>query len=480
MSIKLPDFEQAKILVLGDIMLDRYWQGDTSRISPEAPVPIVHVQSEKICPGGAANVALNIASLGGSVYLLGLIGEDEEGSQLSAELNRGKIISHLTTIPEKKTITKLRVLSFNQQLIRLDFEDRFTKEHSLSLLTAFEKYLPQIDVVVLSDYGKGTITDPQPFIQAAKKHNRPILIDPKGKTLHDYRGATLITPNRKEFEAMVGPFDSENKLVALARTAMQQNQIDHILVTRGDQGMSLIPNNGNPIHLPAKAREVFDVTGAGDTVIGVFACTLASAHSYEQAMKFANLAAGITVGKLGAATVNFAELKFALQQEDSSHRGVFNCEELLDRVHDAKQKGEKIVFTNGCFDILHAGHVDYMIKAKAFGDRLIVALNDDDSVRRLKGPTRPVIPLNLRMPVIAGLESVDWVVPFSEDTPMELIKLIQPDVLVKGGDYTLDTVVGAKEVVAYGGKVALIPFVNAISTSHIVERIKQTYSEDNV
>ena len=469
------DFKEANILVIGDIMLDRYWHGDTSRISPEAAVPIVHIRKIEERPGGAANVALNISALGGNVKLLGFVGDDIEANQLEQTLQNSNIECHFSRTPELPTINKLRIVSRGQQMIRLDFEEKFHHDNTqLQELTGiYQSHLDNTDIVILSDYDKGTLTDMQNLIQLARSKDIPVLVDPKSRDFSIYAGATLITPNLEEFEAVAGSCQSEDDLVQKAEQLRQTHDFFAILVTRGEHGMSLISEGNPPLHLQAKAREVYDVTGAGDTVIATLGTALAAGCGLDDAVTLANTAAGIVVRKLGAATVSPAELRRAMQrQQQTPEAGILTEEQLLEEVQDAKARGEKIVMTNGCFDILHAGHITYLEQAKALGHRLIVAVNDDASVIKLKGPTRPINSLPQRMLVLAALRDIDWVVPFSEETPARLIEAISPDILVKGGDYEINAIAGADFVMQQGGEVIIIPFVEGFSTTSMVEKIK--------
>jgi D-beta-D-heptose 7-phosphate kinase/D-beta-D-heptose 1-phosphate adenosyltransferase len=473
MYLSLPRFDRARILVVGDVMLDRYWHGPTARISPEAPVPVVRVEQIEDRPGGAANVALNIAALNGHATIAGLVGADEAAAALIKKLGETHIDSLFQTIPTHPTITKLRVISRHQQLLRLDFEERFAAADAQQLVDTVLPCIGDFDALVLSDYAKGALADPQPLIAAAKKLGIPVLVDPKGSDFRRYRGATLLTPNLHEFEAIVGSCPNDEELVRCGQTLMLECELDALLVTRGEHGMTLLQRDQPALHLPAQAREVFDVTGAGDTVISVLAAALAAGSPLADAVALANTAAGIVVGKLGTAAVSAPELRRALQREHGGDRGVMTLPALEIAVADARAHGERIVFTNGCFDILHAGHVTYLEQAKMQGDRLIVAINDDASVSRLKGPSRPINGVEGRMAVLAGLEAVDWVVSFAEDTPNVLLRALRPDILVKGGDYREDQVVGREIVKEYGGEVRVLSLVKGVSTTGVVEKIKK-------
>jgi len=471
MKLTMPRFDLAPVLVVGDVMLDRYWHGGTSRISPEAPVPVVRVDQIEDRPGGAANVALNIAALGAPAALVGVTGEDEAAASLLASLGAAGVDARFQRIATQPTIVKLRVMSRHQQLLRMDFEEPFETDAE-ALAVEVERLLSGVKVLVLSDYGKGALKNHQALIQAARRKGIPVLADPKGKDFGIYRGASLITPNLNEFETIVGRCADEADLVAKGAQLMRELDLGALLVTRGEHGMTLLRPDQPALHLPARAREVFDVTGAGDTVISTLAASLAAGEELPQAVALANLAAGIVVGKLGTAAISAPELRRAVQREQGSERGVLSLDQLLLAIEDARAHGEKIVFTNGCFDILHAGHVTYLEQARAQGDRLVLAVNDDASVSRLKGPGRPINSVDRRMAVLAGLGAVDWVVSFSEDTPERLLGQVKPDILVKGGDYGIEQVVGADIVKAYGGEVRVLGLVENSSTTAIVEKIR--------
>ncbi|MCL2896431.1 bifunctional D-glycero-beta-D-manno-heptose-7-phosphate kinase/D-glycero-beta-D-manno-heptose 1-phosphate adenylyltransferase HldE [Brenneria tiliae] len=477
MKVTLPDFRRAGVLVVGDVMLDRYWYGPTSRISPEAPVPVVKVDTIEERPGGAANVAMNIASLGAGSRLVGLTGIDDAARALSSKLGEVNVKCDFVSVPTHPTITKLRVLSRNQQLIRLDFEEGFGGVDPQPMIERIQQALPNIGALVLSDYAKGALVHVQTMIQTAKAAGVPVLIDPKGTDFSRYRGATLLTPNLSEFEAVAGRCKNEDELVSRGMQLVADYQLSALLITRSEQGMTLLQPGKAPLHLPTQAQEVYDVTGAGDTVIGVLAAALAAGNSLEEACFLANAAAGVVVGKLGTSTVSPIELENAIRGRAETGFGVMSEAQLKEAVAQARQRGEKIVMTNGCFDILHAGHVSYLANARKLGDRLIVAVNSDASTKRLKGPTRPVNPLPQRMIVLGALEAVDWVVPFEEDTPQRLIAEVLPDVLVKGGDYQPHEIAGSEEVWANGGEVRVLNFEDGCSTTNIINAIKAGKSE---
>ncbi|MEE3237991.1 MAG: bifunctional D-glycero-beta-D-manno-heptose-7-phosphate kinase/D-glycero-beta-D-manno-heptose 1-phosphate adenylyltransferase HldE [Pseudomonadota bacterium] len=473
MKLEMPQFQHARLLVIGDVMLDRYWHGEASRVSPEAPVPVVKVGNREDRPGGAGNVALNMAALGSAVRLVGIVGNDETGLELLSRLNAAGVYCDFLQSADKPTITKLRVIGQHQQLIRLDFEQQFEAADIIGLQGKVKSLIGDSQVMVLSDYGKGALQETANLIELGRSKDIPIIVDPKGTNFEKYRGATLLTPNLSEFEAVAGYSNNEEEFVNKGLRLVKDLNLEAILITRGEHGMTLIRPDSPELHLPARAQEVFDVTGAGDTVISVLAAAMAAGDGLADSTALANLAAGLVVGKLGTAAISGPELRRAVLVELDSGRGVMTAEQLQIAVQDAKAHDEKIVFTNGCFDIVHAGHVGYLAKAKQLGDRLIVAINDDESAHRLKGPGRPINPVERRMAVLAGLEAVDWVVSFSEDTPEPLLEFLQPEVLVKGGDYTMDEVVGGDYVNSYGGEVRVLEFLDDCSTSAIMEKMKE-------
>ena len=423
-----PPFDQAPVLVVGDVMLDRYWYGSTSRISPEAPVPVIRVTRTEDRPGGAANVALNIAALGAPAYLVGVTGADEAAAALAEQLHSVGVRTAFQQRADQPTIVKLRAMSRQQQLLRMDFEQSFATD-TQALLETVRGLLDRVRVLILSDYGKGSLQNHQELIALAREQGVAVLADPKGQDFSVYRGATLLTPNLAEFEAVAGACADEQELITRGQRMLDELELEALLITRGEHGMTLIRAEQAVIHLPAQAREVYDVTGAGDTVISTLATALAAGEELPGAMHLANLAAGIVVGKLGTATVSAPELRRVAQGELALGRGVMGLQQLQAAVAAAKAQGERVVFTNGCFDILHAGHVSYLEQAREQGDRLIVAVNADASVTKLKGPGRPINSVDRRMAVLAGLGAVDWVVSFEEDTPESLLHLLQPDVL---------------------------------------------------
>ena len=396
MALTIPDFSALRILVAGDAMLDEYLFGDTGRISPEAPVPVVRTRTTEQRPGGAANVAVNVAALGGQVRLIAVVGDDARAEALTRLLSNTGVHCDFIEASGLPTLHKLRVLSRNQQLIRLDSEEPLTG-HEEALATSFARSLQDVDAIIFSDYGKGTLSRIEPLVALGREHGIPVFVDPKGVDLERYRGANVLTPNQNEFEAVVGAWQDEAEFLAAGDALRVRLDLDALLVTRGDRGMTLFSDGAPALDLATEAREVFDVTGAGDTVVGLLAAGFSSGLAWEDAAALANLGAGLVVRKIGVATLSPSELRLALHRRGAGGRGLVSVAELEGLVNEARLRDERIVMTNGCFDILHAGHVSYLEEAKGLGDRLIVAVNDDASVRDLKGPSRPITPLQDRM-----------------------------------------------------------------------------------
>ena len=470
-------FSDLHIMVIGDIMLDRYYEGETNRISPEAPVPVVKITQMQQRAGGAGNVALNITALTAEASIHAIVGDDSEQASLTHLLENEKV--HCFFIKSNApTITKLRIMAQHQQLLRLDFEESLHSlpkqkfNHQISQALNHKDY----HAIILSDYGKGTLSDPQSIIQMAKKHKIPSLIDPKGTDFSRYKGADFITPNMKEFQAVVGICATESDIKTKALALIQTLNLQGILLTRSEQGMSLILHTGDIQHIPTRAKEVFDVTGAGDTVIATFTIALAAGLKPLDAMQYANTAAGIVVSKIGTATCSLSELHAARIKDIPPKKGIMNTETLRPILQQLQQQGEKIVMTNGCFDLVHTGHLQYLKAAKSQGDRLIVAINTDESVTRLKGKTRPILPLKQRMAFLNELECVDWIIPFSEDTPETLIKQLLPNILVKGADYKPHEVAGAATVIKHGGTVKTIILTPDCSSSNIIQNVLSRHS----
>jgi len=463
----------ARVLLVGDVMLDRYWSGGTSRISPEAPVPVVDVRDFQALPGGAANVALNVASLGAQATLIGMVGDDDAAETLREGLSCAGVAHDLVTVAASPTITKMRVLSRHQHLMRLDIEDGFTSADHRPLLERLRGHLEHADVVVLSDYAKGTLGPCLgELIGSARAAGCRVLVDPKGGDFERYRGADVITPNRAEFERVAGSFVDAETLEKRARPLVELLGLQALLVTRNEEGMSLIPRGGQALHIPAHKREVFDVTGAGDTVIGVVAASLGAGMELADGVGLANHAAALVVARLGASQVSFDELRHAVEMVDRpADRRILDADTAVAEVKAARSRGERVVMTNGCFDLLHVGHLEALRAMRALGDRLLVAVNSDASVRRLKGEARPVTPLHERMTLLAALDCVDMVVAFDADTPGELIGCIKPDILAKGGDYAPTDIAGHDTVVGYGGQVRVVSYRTGYSTSSLIERL---------
>ncbi|MEM6995663.1 MAG: bifunctional D-glycero-beta-D-manno-heptose-7-phosphate kinase/D-glycero-beta-D-manno-heptose 1-phosphate adenylyltransferase HldE [Myxococcota bacterium] len=465
------DFAAAHVLVVGDIMLDRWFHGRVRRISPEAPVPVVQVQREHESLGGSANVAANIAGLGARCTLAGMVGRDA-GQQRLRSLLAAQHIETALVETDRPTTTKARVLGDHQQVVRLDFEESgaFEGTQGDALLAACRPVLDEAGLLILSDYGKGVCTPAvcQALIEAAKERGVPVLVDPKTTDWSRYAGATLVTPNFKELCEVLGRSiaNDDREVEAHAPALIERFGLKGVLVTRSEQGMTLMRGQ-EALHIGTEARDVFDVTGAGDTVIGTLGTALAASVAMPDAVRLANRAAGVVVARAGSVPITLGAL------QDAAHDiGVGNelapRETLLARLDRERARGRSIVFTNGCFDVLHRGHLTYLRKAKALGDRLVVAINTDASVRRLKGPKRPVNAEGDRALMLASLAFVDYVCAFDEDTPADLIAAVKPDVLVKGGDYRLEEVVGRE----HAGKVVLIDFVDGYSSSAIIDRMK--------
>jgi len=473
LDITMPEFNKTSVLVVGDVMLDRYWHGATERVSPEAPVPVITVSKQDDRPGGAANVALNTAALGSRAVLLGIVGQDEAAAVVETRLKAAGVSCHFCVAETEPTITKLRAISRNQQLLRMDFEQRFSDSYAAQISNALAAQIDQSDVIILSDYNKGTLADCQSLIAMAKAKGKLILVDPKGSDYRQYKGATLLTPNMTEFEAVVGKCHTEEQIIERGTALIAELELECLLITRSEKGMTLLQKQGTEVHFPARTHEVFDVTGAGDTVISTLAAALGAGTPMQQSVAIANMAAGIAIGKLGTYAISGPEIRKEIAATQRSARGVVNEEQLMIAVEDARLAGEKIVFTNGCFDILHAGHVGYLEQARGLGQRLVVAINSDRSVKALKGEGRPINSEDRRMVVLSGLEVVDWVVCFDQPTPEHLLQQIRPEVLVKGGDYGIEGVVGGDFVRSYGGDVQVLSLLDNCSTTAIVEQIRE-------
>jgi len=473
-------FGHPRILVLGDLMLDRHIFGEVHRISPEAPVPVLRFSSQTEAAGGAGNVARNLAHLGCRVSLGAVLGQDADGGIVLAELAREGIgADSVVRVADRPTIVKTRLIGGHQQMLRIDSElgspldsaDAATLERAV--LEAIET--GGFSAVLLSDYDKGVLFPAfcRSVIAACRKLGTPVLVDPKGSDMEKYRGATCLTPNRGEFAVLARAAGAHGlPLPEAARKVLEWLELDNIVVTRSEEGMTLV-TRASHLDVPASAREVFDVTGAGDTVLAVLAAGLCAGMDLTEAVRLSNVAGGLVVGRLGTAPVEVPDLEQALSGEQSSIRDKIcpSWAAARELVESWKAGGETTVFTNGCFDILHAGHVTYLERARSEGTRLLVGLNTDESTRRLKGPSRPVNSEADRATVLAALSSVDGVVLFGEDTPLELIRALRPDILAKGADYRADQVVGADEVRSWGGRLVLVPLLDGRSTTATLERL---------
>lgn len=480
-TVKLFTESDKWVLVIGDLMLDRYLIGDVQRISPEAPVPVVLLKHQNDRAGGAANVAANLANLGITTRIAGCVGEDAEATTLLALINHLGIKSEaVIQSSERPTIAKTRVMSSHQQIVRIDQESQaaLSEAENTELHILMTRAIhDQPAIVILSDYAKGVLSEStcRFIIETCHQAKIPVLVDPKGHDYNKYKGATALTPNKKETAEACGVSMNDNKaLLAAAKQLKKSLGLDFLAVTRGEEGITLLEQDADH-HIAATAKQVFDVSGAGDTVIATLAAGLIHGLSAQEALSLANTAAGIVVGKVGTVPIQLDELLHELTSKNASKQADKICDlpSLKNKVNTWRASHQKIIFTNGCFDLLHAGHVTYLEAAKKTGDKLILGLNTDRSVSALKGPTRPVIHENDRARVLAALEAVDAVILFDEDTPLNLIDLVRPDVIVKGDDYTEEQVVGGKEVKAWGGSIKLIPLVQGRSTTGILEKISR-------
>lgn len=474
---RLPAFAEARVLVIGDVMLDRYVTGEIERISPEAPVPVLSHRATRQMLGGAGNVAANIAALGGKVDLVGLVGRDTDGEAVRGILAEWGIPADgLVASADRPTSVKTRFLAQGQQVLRHDWErtDPVSLDEQTALLDAFAARLDAADAVILSDYGKGASLPPMApaVIASARNAGKPVVVDPKGRDFTIYRGASAITPNRRELaEATNIAIGDDAAVEAAGAWLIETCALEAVVATRSEDGLSVIRDHAPSIHIPTEAQEVFDVSGAGDTVVAALALGLAAGLDWSEAANLANAAAGVVVGKRGTAQVTPDELYAVRRRPPPAESLIADRTEAARRVAAWQRAGLKVGFTNGCFDLIHPGHVGLLAFARSHCDRLVVGLNDDASVARLKGPGRPISPLDDRAAVMAALKPVDLVTAFTEDTPQALIEALQPDVLVKGADYSVDAVVGADVVQARGGQVLLAPLVEGRSTSAIVGRL---------
>ena len=479
-------FHSRRVLVIGDLLLDRYLWGAVERISPEAPVPVVRVDHKTHAAGGAANVAVNLSALGCAVSVAGVVGADEDGRQLLELLQTAGIeTTAVLSAPDRPTICKTRILGGQQQMLRLDVEK--TGELSLELkkllLSEIERQIPGCSAIILSDYGKGLLSDSvcQAIIRRAHELSIPTFVDPKGLRYEKYAGCDVISPNRLELAAATSTEAGDLELLLQKGQRLRSDLgVGHLVVTLSELGITLLEPDG--IHrFPALAREVFDVSGAGDTVIATMGAAVAAGMHLHDAIRLANLAAGIVIGKLGTVPISRDELLAGLASggETSQVEKICTLETLSKRAAHWRVAGQRIVFTNGCFDLLHVGHLALLEQAKREGDCLVVALNTDRSVRALKGASRPIISEDARARIVAALPCVDAVVLFDEETPLNLIRAVRPNVLVKGGDYAEEEVVGANDMKSWGGKVTLIPIVEGSSTTAILKRAMASLRDDS-
>ena len=479
--------EKYHVLVVGDVMLDRYLWGGVDRISPEAPVPVFRIKRQSEIRGGAGNVVSNLLGLGCRASVVGVLGADASGQRLKQLMQDERIGNLILEDPGHQTTTKTRVVAIGQQLIRLDEEEirPLTGEMKRKVKKLVRDRLGELDAIVLSDYGKGLLLTPglsQEIIAMGRERGIPVLVDPKASDWERYRGATCVTPNSKELELFAGETTGgDDQLLNAMQKTLRALGLEWLLVTRGALGMCLVGRDGAPVFISSQARQVYDVSGAGDTVIATLALGAAAKANFVDAARLSNLAAGIVVGKLGTQPINAFELKAAWSGHDVSLPGyalskVATMTAASLQVDAWKAGGEKIVFTNGCFDLLHPGHIHLLNRAKALGQRLVVGLNADSSVSRLKGPSRPILGEHDRAAILGSLDCVDVVVIFGEDTPENLIRTLKPDVLVKGADYRRNEVVGREIVESYGGSVCLIQVLEGYSTTNIARKVRSSTS----
>ncbi|MDA0996939.1 MAG: D-glycero-beta-D-manno-heptose-7-phosphate kinase [Proteobacteria bacterium] len=469
----------ARVLVIGDVMLDRFVTGDVERISPEAPIPVLRVSGETAMPGGAGNVVRNLRALGAKVSFVAVTGDDDAARELASALKGSNVTANLIKDRTRPTSIKIRYVAGNQQMLRADWETGAPLAGKIgdAVLKAALKAIGKCDAMVLSDYDKGVLGDGRAakLIAIARAAKKPVIVDPKGSDYRRYRGADAVTPNKKELrQAAGGDARTDKEITAAARTLIKAHKFGAVLVTRSADGMTLVQGNGKPLHLAAETREVFDVSGAGDTVVATIAAAIAAGAELAEAAALANVTAGIVVGKVGTAVAYTSEVVAALLHQDISDaeakvRAIEAAEDKTERWH---RQGLRIGFTNGCFDLLHPGHVSLLRQARSACDKLIVGLNSDESVRRLKGAGRPIQNEAARATVLASLSGVDMVVIFGDDTPLSLIKRLRPDVLVKGADYKIKDVVGAELIKSWGGHVKLARLEPGHSTTATVKRLK--------
>ncbi len=472
-----------KILVVGDIILDRHVIGNIERVSPESPAQVLDMESEALSPGGAASVSANVSALGGKALLVGVVGKDDSAVYMKTLLKKWGIGAEgLVTDSSRPTTVKTRFIAMRQQMLRVDRESRevVSDKTADSILSKIKKLIKDCDGVIVSDYGKGVLSPRllKKIFSVCRQAGKKVIVDPKGRDYSRYSGAEIITPNKKEAEAASGvEITNEASLLEAANNLFNVAKVKNVLITRGAEGMSLFGRKGKRVHIPAEALEVFDVSGAGDTVIASLAVFVFAGCSLEDSARIANAAAAIEVAHVGAYAVTREELLARLRPDGASEGKIMSATKAALCSKKLKMQNRKVIFTNGCFDLLHAGHVKLLQKAKTFGHVLIVGINTDSSIRRLKGAKRPVLGEEDRSHIIAALDSVDGVVLFDEDTPLKLIGKVKPDVLVKGGDYAPSSVVGRDVVEKQGGRVEIIPLVDGKSTSGLIEKILEKYGD---
>lgn len=472
----LISLQSARVLCVGDVMMDRFVYGNIDRISPEAPIPVLLVSREKHMLGGAGNVVANLAALNVSATLVAVVGDDAVGADVKKQLGEIGAGCALEISADRFTTVKSRFVCGTQQMLRVDREKTNDIPASVEdkLIARIEALIPETDAVILSDYKKGLLTDKiiTCTIAAARRHGKPVVVDPKGADFTRYRGATIITPNRKELETATGmKAGTDDEVRAAAMKLIIDCDVEAVLATRSKDGMSLICRNDAPVHIPANVREIYDVSGAGDTVIATFASGVAAGLPLKNAALLSNIAAGIVVGKPGTATARPDEIMTVLEEGIAKKTKRVTLQQASEQAERLRIRGLKVGFTNGCFDLLHMGHLSSLRQAKANCDFLIVALNSDAAVKRLKGPARPVQDQNTRAEILAALECVDMVVIFEEDSVYNTIKAIKPDVLVKGGQYKLEEVVGYDVVMSYGGKIVRAEMEEGFSTTNTIAKM---------
>ena len=475
----LENFKNTAILCIGDVLLDRFISGEVNRISPEAPIPILKITKETSMLGGAGNVVQNLVALGAKVRFLSVIGDDTAGQEVLEKINHSKTIkANLILDKKRQTSIKIRFLSGNQQILRSDKEttNDISENHAKTILNLVQKEIRDFGALVLSDYGKGVLTDEllHQLITTAKTARVPVIVDPKGKNYSCYQGSTLITPNKRELEKATGIKSNSDESVATAAAYLIKTcKINSVLATRSSEGMTLQTKTETK-HFVAEAREVYDVSGAGDTVVAVMACAISSRANLNDAVSLANTAAGIVVGKFGTAVIPIKELAASYRDKTKldTKTKIMTSSQILKTIKSWRSQKLRIGFTNGCFDILHLGHLSLLDQSKKVCDRLVIGVNTDKSVKRLKGEKRPLNPEEARIQILAAMSDVDAIILFDEDTPINLIKRFKPDVLIKGADYTINTVIGADFVIKNGGEIFLAQLKKGFSSSKTINRIK--------